>query len=78
MNSEKKLIRDVEAAEILGCGRSTFWRWVSTGIIPQPIKIGCVSRWYLIEIEALIEKAAVESRAPKPVHPVRTRKRAAA
>lgn len=78
MQSEMKLIRDTEAAEILGCGRSTFWRWVADGIIPQPIKIGGMSRWYLSEIENAIRAAAEKSRTPKHAHRVRNRRRAIA
>lgn len=78
MNSDKKLIRDTEAADLLGCGRSTLWRWVADGVIPKPIKIGGASRWYLSEIEAAIVAAAEKSRAPKPQPCIRTRRRAAA
>jgi predicted DNA-binding transcriptional regulator AlpA len=78
MQLEMKLIRDTEAADILGCARSTFWRWVSAGIIPQPIKIGGMSRWYLSEIERTIAAAAQKSRAPKAETPIRVRTRCTA
>ncbi|WP_371155379.1 helix-turn-helix transcriptional regulator [Jannaschia sp. 2305UL9-9] len=66
MQSDRQLIRDTEAASILGCGRSTLWRWVHENVIPKPIKIGSSSRWYQSEIEAVIVAAANKSRAPQP------------
>ena len=71
MESAAKLIRDTEAAELLGCGRSTFWRWVSNGVVPQPVKLGGATRWRRNEITALIENA-------QPVSAVRKRRRVSA
>ena len=51
------LIADREAATILGCGRSTIWRWASEGTIPKPIKIGGLSRWRLSWITRVIADA---------------------
>lgn len=77
MQTDKQLINDKEAAAMLGCARSTYWRWVSDGIMPQPIKIGGLSRWYQTEIEGAIAAAAEKSRAPQPTHRVRQPVRAA-
>ena len=38
------LLADREAAALLGCGRSTLWRWASEGVVPKPLKIGGMSR----------------------------------
>jgi predicted DNA-binding transcriptional regulator AlpA len=59
MNSQTEdlLLRDVDAAGILGCSKSTFWRRVEDGTIPRPIKIGGTSRWPTSEILAVIEQA---------------------
>ena len=51
------LIRDGDAAELLGCSKATFWRRVADGTIPRPVKIGGMSRWPQSEIVAVIEGA---------------------
>lgn len=51
------LMRDGEAAELLGCSKATFWRRVSDGTIPKPVKIGGMSRWPQSEIVAVIDDA---------------------
>ncbi|MEJ6390468.1 helix-turn-helix transcriptional regulator [Gymnodinialimonas ulvae] len=60
MHTQETLIRDREAAAILGASVSTFWRRVQDGVIPRPIKIGGLSRWKKSEIEAVIAKAEAE------------------
>jgi len=59
----ENLISDREASKLLGCGRSTLWRWAADGIIPKPLKIGGMSRWKMSDIEKLIEKAEAERSA---------------
>lgn len=51
-----RLLRDVEAAAMLGIGRSTFHRWVAAGEIPKPIKMCGVTRWWKTEIEARVAR----------------------
>ena len=51
------LLSDREAAAVLGCARSSVWRWVNAGILPKPLKIGGMSRWRQSDIEAVIAKA---------------------
>jgi predicted DNA-binding transcriptional regulator AlpA len=55
--SHDPLIRDGDAAELLGCSKATFWRRVADGTIPRPVKIGGMSRWPLSEIASVIEQA---------------------
>jgi predicted DNA-binding transcriptional regulator AlpA len=57
------LLSDREAAAVLGCARSSVWRWAAEGIIPKPLKIGGMSRWRHSEIEAVIEQAAAKREA---------------
>lgn len=52
------LLTDRESAAMIGCGRSTFWRYVNQGIVPKPLKIGGMSRWRQSEIGSVIEDAA--------------------
>ena len=51
------LIRDGDAADLLGCSKATFWRRVADGTIPKPVKIGGMSRWPRSEICDVIETA---------------------
>lgn len=57
--SNDRLIRDLDAANILGCSRATLWRRVKDGTIPKPIRIGGMTRWPASEIQAVIERAKV-------------------
>jgi len=55
MAPEKLLIPDKQAAEMLSIGRSTFWREVKAGNLPQPVKIGGVTRWRLADLRRCVE-----------------------
>ncbi|OOY23126.1 DNA-binding protein [Thioclava sediminum] len=57
------LIRDREAAQMLGASVATFWRRVQDGTISRPIKIGGLSRWRASEIQAVIEAAEASRNA---------------
>lgn len=60
MNSIDPLIKDGEAAGMLGCSKSTFWRRVADGTVPRPVKIGGMSRWPQSEITTVIELAIAQ------------------
>lgn len=62
------LIRDAEAAKIIGCSKSSFWRRVADGTFPQPVKFGGLSRWLKTDILEAIETAKIRRNriAPKP------------
>ncbi len=51
------LISDIEAAKLLGCSRATIWRRIADGTLPQPVKIGGMTRLVLPEICAVVERA---------------------
>lgn len=55
-----RLVKDTEAAAIIGVSKATWWRRVADGTMPQPIRIGSITRWKLSEIAAAIEKLANE------------------
>ncbi|OWY13059.1 hypothetical protein B6V72_09640 [Thioclava sp. F34-6] len=56
--AKNPLIRDADAAYMLGCSKATFWRRVADGTVPPAIKIGGMSRWRFKDIEEVISKAA--------------------
>lgn len=51
------LLKDREAASLLGISVPTFWRRVADGTIPKPLKLGALSRWPQSEILTVIERA---------------------
>jgi predicted DNA-binding transcriptional regulator AlpA len=55
-----RLLKDTEAAAAIGVSKATWWRRVADGTMPQPIRIGSITRWKLSEIAAAIEKLANE------------------
>ncbi|AYF02186.1 AlpA family transcriptional regulator [Paracoccus yeei] len=57
MTNSDPLLKDIEAARLLGIAIATFWRRVADGTVPRPIKLGKVSRWPQSEILEVIEKA---------------------
>ena len=62
------LFKVEEGAEALGVSRATFFNYVARGILPPPIKIGCLSRWRKSDLEDAIEQMAARryDNQPKP------------
>ena len=56
----KALITVEEVASHFRCGVSTVWRWAKEGKIPQPIRIGGLTRWKLDEFQACIAAAEAQ------------------
>lgn len=56
--TEILLVRDKDAAKMLSIGCSTFWREVKLGNLPQPVKIGGVTRWRLADLRRHVEPPA--------------------
>jgi len=46
-----------QGAAMLGISVPTFWRRVSDGTIPRPVKVGHLSRWPQSDIQAVIDRA---------------------
>ena len=63
MSRSDPLIRDKDAAAMIGASVSTFWRRVADGTFPQPIRIGGMRRWHRSDIEAAIARAAARREA---------------
>ncbi|GLS88091.1 hypothetical protein GCM10010873_30650 [Cypionkella aquatica] len=74
MDNSLRLIRDTEAAALLGCSRATFWRRVKDGTIAKPLRIGGLTRWRESDLARVIDKAAALS-APEVKLQPRERKR---
>lgn len=54
----KLLIRDRELAALLGCSRALVWRLNSAGRIPQPVRVGGLTRWRVDEVRAWVAAGA--------------------
>lgn len=63
MDNTDPLLSSREAAKVLGLSIASFHRRVADGTIPQPIKLGALSRWPLSEVRAVID-AAKAKRVP--------------
>lgn len=50
MSDRTSFATDRQLAEIFDVNRSTIWRWAANGTIPQPHRIGGVSRWDLSKV----------------------------
>jgi predicted DNA-binding transcriptional regulator AlpA len=60
-----RLVNDTELAAALGIGRSTLWKAVKTGAVPEPIYVaGRCPRWPLeMTVEEVMRRAG---RRPRP------------
>lgn len=54
---EKLLVTASDAAIILSIGKSTFWREVGKGTMPQPVRIGGLTRWRVADLQAFVANA---------------------
>jgi|AACY02.2.fsa_nt_gi Predicted transcriptional regulator len=56
------LLSDHAAAAWLGMSRATFWRRVTDGTFPQPIRIGRSTRWRRDELQAAVDALTAAQR----------------
>ena len=56
--TEKILVPASEAAALLSMGKSTFWREVAKGTVPQPIKLGGLTRWRVADLQRSVLPAS--------------------
>lgn len=55
MNTEQKILVDAkQAAELLSMGKSTFWREVKNKNLPEPVKIGGLTRWRVTDLQRCV------------------------
>lgn len=53
--TDKILVPALEAAKLLSMGKSTFWREVSKGTLPAPVKIGGLTRWRVADLQRALQ-----------------------
>ena len=58
-----RLVSVKDTAAAYGCSVATVWRRVADKTIPQPVKIGGMTRWSLSEISDAIEEAKAQREA---------------
>ncbi|GBL59225.1 MULTISPECIES: helix-turn-helix transcriptional regulator [Pseudomonas] len=49
------LLKLPEVSRQVGFGKSAIYEMIAAGAFPEPIKLGCASRWSQMEIQAWIE-----------------------
>jgi predicted DNA-binding transcriptional regulator AlpA len=57
--TDKILVTAVEGAGMLSMGRSTFWRAVGAGMLPQPVRIGGLTRWRVADLMRAVDPASL-------------------
>lgn len=65
-NDIKILVPAAEAAKMLSMGESTFWQYVKAGKLPQPIKIGGMTRWRVADLQRVGDPASQPTTASIP------------
>ncbi|MBK0398533.1 helix-turn-helix domain-containing protein [Limibaculum sp. M0105] len=60
---EARFLRVHEVADLFGISVATTWRHVSAGILPQPVRLGRVTRWDRADLEAAITRAKAREAA---------------
>lgn len=51
---EKILVSATEAAGMLSIGKSTFFKKVTQGLLPNPVRIGTLIRWRVDDLRAAV------------------------
>ena len=64
--ADKLLVTAIEGARMLSMGRSTFWRAVSVGMLPQPVRIGGLTRWRVADLVRAVDPASLPTTASAP------------
>ncbi len=55
-DSPRILASDRTVAEMLDSSRASVWRRVKDNTLPQPIRVGGMTRWIISEVQEAIEK----------------------
>lgn len=57
---QDRLVTVKDTAATLGCSVATVWRKTANNSIPQPVKIGGMTRWSEAELVSFIEDAKAQ------------------
>lgn len=60
MTKSDRLVSVKDTAAALGCSVATVWRKTADKSIPQPVKIGGMTRWSEAELVSFIEEAKAQ------------------
>lgn len=77
-NTERILITAAEAAALLSMGKSTFWREVAKGNLPDPVKIGSLTRWRVTDLQQFVLNLRIDTDSAKGIGPGDSKKAGAA
>jgi predicted DNA-binding transcriptional regulator AlpA len=64
--SDQVLGTAIEGARMLSIGHSTFWRAVGTGMLPQPVRIGGLTRWRVADLIRAVDPGSPPTTASAP------------
>lgn len=62
-NQIDTLIKLPEVCRQAGFGKSAIYEMISAGTFPEPIKLGCASRWSQLEVQNWITQQKATRRA---------------
>ena len=62
----EKLLGVKDVAARFGMSIRGVWRYVQRGELPEPVKMGNLSRWVDSELDAVFEKLKQRRRGPQP------------
>lgn len=71
-----RLVNAKEIVEIIGCGRSTLYKWIKAEKFPQGIKLNGTRKWWFTTIVEYINNGSMAKLAterPEPQNIVRKR-----
>lgn len=52
------LVSQIVVEGAAGCSPATVWRWVKSGLLPQPIRRGRTTRWQVGELRTALKAGA--------------------
>ena len=64
--ADKILVTAIEGARMLSMGRSTFWRAIGAGMLPQPVRIGGLTRWRVADLIRAVDPGSPPTTASAP------------
>jgi predicted DNA-binding transcriptional regulator AlpA len=53
--SDPLLVSAAQASSMCGISEATWWRWDSSGRVPESVKIGKTTRWRTVDLRQWVE-----------------------